>query len=60
MHCTEMVGHVVRAGTGRHVALYNYIHGTEGIDPLWMWGGGLRMWTCRDGRRHPTAVFLCM
>ena len=37
VQCTEMVGQVVRAGTGRQVALYKYIHGTEGIDPL---GGG--------------------
>ena len=40
VQCIEMVGQVVRAGTGRQVALYKYIHGTEGIDPLWGGGGG--------------------
>ena len=39
MYRKLMVGQVVRAGTGRQVALYKYIHGTEGIDPLWGGGG---------------------
>ena len=55
VQCIEMVGQVVRAGTGRQVALYKYIHGTEGIDPLWG-GGGLLLWNRRDGRRHPIVV----